>query len=325
MVDRLSSEAQFEELLASLTSWAAEDPQAALDYATKYLKAEQHKERANAAIISAWAKKNPGATLKWLIAAGSPGSDQIETVLTEMGKAQPESAWPLAMTLAREQPGTGTIALQSVLRGTIFFGDFKRALRMVAGSDLPATSSPDGILPDKDSLSAFIIAEWASYQPEETLTWVRTLSDSPETHEQTFLALAQSLAAANPSAARDLTVGLPPGKIRQAMSAQTLLHWAMSDVLASRDWLKHFQPHPDFDEAAHNIAIAILRGESHLDVGIEWAKSISDREQSLDTLVEILSRWIEEDRTAAIEYLGNADNFSPEQRSQIRKRLPDES
>ncbi len=324
MADHLSSEARFEELLALLISWAADRPEAALDYAAKYLKSEQHKETANRAIISVWAKKNPAAAWKWLAAMEAPGVDQIETVLKEMGKVAPGDAWRCAITMAREQSGAQSVALQSALQGAVFFGDFKGALRMIADSDLPSIRLPDGVLPDKDSLAAFVVTDWARYQPDAALAWAQTLSGGPEAHEQTLLALGQSLVAVNSSSARDLAVRLPEGKIRQAMLTQTLMPWAMSDVLASRDWLRHFAPHPDFDEAAHDIAIMVLRG-SHLDVAVEWAKSISNQQLSLDTLVEIMSRWIEQDREAGMEYLENPANFTPELRLQVRKRLPDES
>ena len=324
-------EARLDELQTLLLTCSENDPLAALAYVREQFRVEAHKEKLTNAVLAAWAKREPAAAWQWIAKddANPPGTE-VETVLQEMGKTDPQGAWQAALDHARKNATEAALALGAALKGMTYAGHFETALRLIDTADLPTSAAnPDRpeSLPIKDALAAAVTAEWGRYQPDAAKRWALALPEDTVAHYEQALGnlITLWIDGLDHRAAADRVSHLPAGKLRQLAFKSTLRVWlAEGEIDQIADWLGTIEPQADFDLFLSETLMSERVREGKPRLGIRWAKAIHDPELRLQGLTEIITKWAEWDRAAALAYLQASPDLPAETRQEVRRRVEKE-
>jgi hypothetical protein len=272
---------------------------------------------ASALVLAAWAKEDPIAAADAVRAEPGALSAHAETVLREIGKTDAALAWKLAAECGHDHPETAQATYAGALQGILDAGEFRSAAGLLDHLD-----DAPGAAPYRDFLATVLAREWGRNDPQAAAAWALALpAASSDMREQVLVGLGQSWSQIDPEAAARFVTQLPPGPLRQTVVTQTLLNWASGDAPKASAWLNSFEPHPDFDQPVHDIAVIASYTKGDWDTALSWANSIFDEQLRVQGLAEVLSHWSGRDHAAAAAYLETSLDLSPGIREKVREQL----
>jgi len=313
MRTNITSAASLQSFLDSLLSWAADDPQAALDYAMKNLKLRRQ-EQAIGAILGEWTKRNPEAAWNWATNKVANNPQYIDEVLSQLGKTDSSAAWDFAITFAASHTNAARSTYVGALRGMTYAGDFATAAQYLQNDKLLSTD-------DRTAVASLLIAsEWGLHNPEQAVNWANSLPADDPARDQVMAQLGMSWSSTDPSSAADFGAQLPTGDARQQVVARAVDNWIDSDPAAVTKFLSELPSSSDFDAAFERTATHPAIAINPINA-ISLAQAITDPELRTQAFTKIIGAWMQRDPSAATSYLQNTTDLSSQMRSQVSGRL----
>jgi hypothetical protein len=301
-----------EERQRLIETWAASDPQAAIEFVRTKMKGDR-RAQALAAVLAIWGEKNSGEAWNWVRTEMPSATHHFDTLLEVFGKKSTTLAARYAAEFADAHPEAALEVHLAALLGVTHRGDFAGARALVDGNSRLAPEV-------RANLHNFIAGQWARFAADEAAAWVMTLPAGPA-RDQALIGLGESWAEIEPAKAATFAVALPSGPTRTLALRQAVAKWVMTDAEAARAWVITNERHDDFDQAITSIATdsnLVNRAPSR---ALQWASTIFDDRLRTESLGVILQNWNINNPTAAAAYLQSSPNFTPEQRTELLQRL----
>jgi hypothetical protein len=264
-------------------------------------------------VLGVWARTEPVAAWRWVEARQPMNPGFLDTVLSSVGRTNPQQAWALATDSVRLHPEQAQGICVSGLRGVLHAGAFDLATTFVETVQLPNAEG-------KFDLYGMVSGEWARHDPIAAAAWATQLPEGLE-KKQALLNLAQAWSETDPRSASMFAARLAPGEARQIMVTQAVADWAVHSPSEVALWLAEEKQHPNFDQVVSAVATAPRMLTDNLSGAIGWADTIIDDELRQQTLTRIMRHWLDRDAAAANEYLAHGNDLSAETRAELRKRL----
>jgi hypothetical protein len=305
------SERNEEERLRLLAEWAAHDPQAALAYAQKNFK-QDRLAQAQTAVFTKWAQTAPEAAWNWVAQRPSEAAN-LDLVIDEIGKQNPNLAGQLAAHFAQEHPGAAQEVYLAALQGMAYAGNFTEAQQIVSSFSV-------GTADEHASLVNFLAGQWARYQPQQAALWIEAMAPG-SARDQALTNLTESWSDADPAQAASFAIDLPPGPVRQTALKQAISKWLAEDPDQARSWVVNANVHEDFDQAVVSIATDTNLMNRQPSRALQWAATIFDDRLRIQSLGTILTTLAIQDRSAAQNYVQASSDLSADQKSQLLRQL----
>ena len=289
------------EMKLLMRSWAAIDPEAALEYAKSSLDEKSERRFGISEVLAGWANSDPQGAVDWAKAnknnADRKDGDMLVGVIrglaennletaNELFKALPEGGarWQASTFLAQEYAKLGTREAihwaenfpteDSRLRETILGQLGARLSRQ----DLPGTAEwVKGMKNDKaaERITDNLLAQWVSQDASSASQWVSGLADE--------------------------------GKRSYAMK-QLTSRWSLVDPVSTGQWLNSQSPSPAMDPAIGEFVNRISARDP--EGAIQWAETIQDPATKRKALQRALSAWDRVDPARANSWR-QANNQNP--------------
>jgi len=293
---------------------ATTQPATALAYIKDHL-IPQHQSALFSKVLAIWAKSAPQEAWNWVCQKMPDDYTQYDAVLSEIGKANPDTALRFATELAgkKDAKHTQTIFV-SALRGIVYSGNYRLATQLIANAQLPPGR-------EEFDLSSFVAGEWGRYNPEEAAQWVKTLPQDSSSRQWALTSLGVSWAQSDPRAVADFAAQLSPSVGRQNMLSTALSTWAVQQPEEAGAWLNQHPNDPSMDSVVRSMAGSPKLVQDHPDLAVAWANTIFDDDIRLQTMGLIVTQWMESNPLAANEFLKTTKDLTPEMVEQIRKNL----
>ena len=197
--------------------------------------------------------------------------------------------------------------------------DFDAVMAMLSGQDRSIVEGILGQIPDGEVCGYLLnrlAIGWAQQKPAETATWLLGLPENIERNEA-LISVGRTWAETDPAAASAYAVQLPPGKLREQALNATLGAWVHQDIVAAANWMNQYGAAPEFNAAAAEIARSPAVAGGDFVAGVKWAESITDPEQRLQTIAQVLAGWAQKNPAAVMEYAKNTTALSSDQRGEL--------
>ncbi|HVM61349.1 MAG TPA: hypothetical protein VMV72_10830 [Verrucomicrobiae bacterium] len=310
--DELASEQAYDKLMQRLLALAAVDPHGAVDYAVHHLK-PPFQEVALTKVLGVWAGNDSQSAWDWVKTNKADDSLLVGTVLNEVGKTQPDTAWRFATELGSTMPQEAAGLYVSVINGMLYAGRYEDATRLLDSAVLPKN-----VRESEYGLAGFLAGQWAEYQPNRAAAWVLTLPEGGSARRQALAALGQSWAVVDPEGAANFAAELPPGPERVSMMASAVDAWFAKDPKQVDTWIAMLPQGADYDQFAAAIAVAPRIINSDPEASVQWAMAISDDELRMQSLSKVFVQWFQQADVDAMAYL---TQMPPAIQSELRKRV----
>jgi len=323
--------------------WAETDPTAAMAYTQKMGMTGNF---VRPTVLQAWASKNPEDAAAYYSTnsrqfammgmmggrgPGGGGGGGASTIATEWARQDPSAAFAWAGTLTGSEKGS---AMSSVI-GEIASSDPRKAAGMVASMDAASQGSANDDIARK----------WGSQSFTDAEAWVRSL---PADQQASAMASAiAGLSKDNPQLASEKIAALPVGDDRNSAVSTLALNWSRQDPAAAAAWLlqqndpaaasgamREVMPNwVNQDPAAalayvntqqpgevrDSAASAYIMSNSKTAPAdlVALATTITDDNSRSRSLSVATMRWIQEDPTAAKDYVQSSDAFTADQKARV--------
>lgn len=295
-----------------IEQWAEIDPRAAIAFARTQLTGDRQAQ-AVSAVIAIWGKNDPAAAWAWVGKEMPTATYHFDTLLEVFGKQSTELAAQYAAQYAFSHPDAAIEVNLAALMGVTYRGDFSGALTFIK------TNAPlDPVL--RANLNNFLAGQWGRVAPTAAAAWVMSLPEGTE-RAQALIGLGESWSDVDPAGAAAFASNLPEGESRSLAMRQAIGKWVTADPNAAREWVMKSNATQDFDTALEAIATQnnfMSREPAHAAV---WATGIFDEKLRAKTLGTVLFNWYMVDQKAATAYLMSSPEFTPEQRTEMLKKL----
>jgi hypothetical protein len=149
----------------------------------------------------------------------------------------------------------------------------------------------------------------------------RRPDDGTLRRQQALVSLGVSWAQSDPQASANFAAQLPAGVTRQDMLSTALESWAASSPDQVGAWLIQYQQHPDFDLVVQSVATSPRAIDSNVNLSIACADTILNDTVRMQSLEQIMGRWLQRDPAIATAYLQGSTDLSFETLQQLRQYL----
>lgn len=290
-----------------LQSWASTDPA----NAAKYF-AENPREFAQmgmgpmgggsgASVIAAeWAKLDPDAAMAWAntLTNANDKTAAFASVVREIAATNPSKAAEIAATLTGEDQ---TQAYKEIA-GKWGASDFTAAKAWI--DTLPAAA--------RDQALASALSSYASTDPAGAAGQVAAMA-AGESKSRAIANVAEAWAATDPAAAA-AWVAQQEGNSNGAIQS-VMMNWASQDSAAALSFINQ-QPQGELrDDAISSYVMANRTADPQ--ESVKLAETISDERDRDRTVGMSAMRWMQEDETAAKEYIENSTTLSERAKGMI--------
>lgn len=282
---------QFGEYRLLLTAWAEVDPTGALEYASE----KTGTPFARQTILAAWAKNDPLRATDWARANFDNGGDENRANPWLVGVIEGLASYDTdgATRLLEELPFSRE-------RGDALGAVFDEITAM--GNDFAkqwVASLGDEQL--KAGAAARLARTLANEDPEAAADWASSMG--PEVMGRATSEIVDQWADTDLSAARNWVESQPENII--AAAGPNLIDEIIQqeNIGAASDWLQQFEGNPEFDSTIRSFVWNSVGKEPT--VAADWIMKMTDERDRTGTFHRILGRWMEQDRTGAIDYINN--------------------
>lgn len=303
---RTSYQADLDQLV-QLKTLAQTAPAAALEQ-TAALRGEL-KSRAQAEILALWAKRDPQAAWNWLATYQPHNNPAFITLLTNIGIDQPQAALDMTVNFAQANPSIKKDIYQAALKGLAQGGAYDSASFLIEYLD-----DQEGI---KGDLISQLAGDWALYEPEAALQWLRAQADQPVT---VMGRLAAVWAETDPGAATQFAAQ-QPAVMREQLLTQSFKHWVSSDAANASAWLAAQPATRDLDPLINQWVEQTSADPIYLSQSLTIAGRMTDPEARINTLLGILSPLRQRDAAAATAQIASLQYLSATEQQRLRNEL----
>lgn len=300
LISQAATPARNNSLATLLEQMAARDPARAIALAQAEPN-RQLRDKLIEAALRGWATVAPEAASQWAINLPYQKRLQGMAAVFHSAAKNPQEAVRIANQVCQADPTAALdhgLALINALSDT---GDFAIAAKFAA------TASPD----QRASWLQFAFNNWALHQPEIAVNAARTLSNDPDVQRDAFQGVIGGWAQSDPAALAEYSQQMPPGPERTRALEDSLRQWVDMDAAAATAWIDKFDPSPELDAGTAAVASLPRLVNSHPDIAVSWAESISNETLRSETLANIIREWAAKDRAAAKKYAESAKDILP--------------
>ncbi len=291
-----------------LSVWSGTDPQAVMQYALTL--PERQRESTLANTIAQWANKDRAAALAWTEQSASSGDLRENALSAVCGNWASEDPRACADYLARlpddaaRQQLSGTLdswarqSSEEVWRWGQGQADAKtRTLAAAAALTAQAANDPAG----------------AS---------ARLTQLPPEAQPDAAGKVAEQWVAIDPDAAGRWSAALPGAEARAAAVQAVAGAWAQDDATHAAAWLDAQAPGDARDKGINAMLTSVPDGLEPA-ASAQLASSIQDTDTRHGALTNVAEGWLHQDRAAALAWIAQSPEFTPEERTQLTQRESD--
>lgn len=293
--------------LAQLKTLAQTAPAAALEQ-TSALRGEL-KTQAQAELLALWAKQDPQAAWYWLETYQPHNHPAFIALLTNIAIDQPQAALDLAVSFAQANPSIKKDIYQAALKGLAQGGAYDSGSFLIAYLD-----DQEGI---KADLISQLASDWALYEPEAALQWLRAQADQPVT---VMGRLAAVWAETDPGAATEFSAQ-QPAVMRDELLTQSFGRWVSSDAANASAWLAAQPAARELDPLISQWVEQASADPGYLSQSLALTGRMTDPEQRINTLLGILSPLRQRDPNMAAAQIAGLQYLSVAEQQRIKNEL----
>lgn len=305
---RLESGASSDEILADLRYMVRQHPSEALDLALALARSGEEKYTWVSALLADWTAIDPGAA--WTRAVDMSRNSVVigeidvrSVVLSRLAQIDPDRVVSLAdatILPSADPSGADKQAVSDVAHFALLAlvqaqhpelarrtlehwaageaaGSLGNAAFEVVALDFAKRSRQDAAawlesLPasrSRDFALGTLAADWASNAPADAMTWATSLENTPT---------------------------------RADAMQRVFNRWAATDIMAAVQWLGDHEAHPEADTLIANLVSDTSLSDVAPDRAIQWAALITDPADREKSVQQVLVRWAETDRDAALRF-----------------------
>ena len=289
------------EMKLLMRSWAAIDPEAALEYAKSSLDQKSERRFGVSEVLAGWANSDPQGAVEWAKAnnnnANREDGDMLVGVIRGLAENNLETADELFRTLpeggARWQAST-FLAQEYAKLGT------QEAIRWA--ENFPTEDSRL-----RETILGQLGAKLSKQDLPGTAEWVKEMKNDKAAERITDNLLAQWVSQDAPSASQWVSGLADEGKRSYAMK-QLTSRWSLVDPVSTGQWLNSHTPSPSMDPAIGAFVNRISARDP--EGAIKWAETIQDQEAKKRALQNALGAWDKIDPVRANSWRqANSQNF----------------
>lgn len=293
--------------LAQLKTLAQTAPAAALEQTTA-LRGEL-KSKAQTELLALWAKQDPQAAWHWLETYQPHNHPAFIALLTNIAIDQPQAALDLAVSFAQANPSIKKDIYQAALKGFAQGGAYDSGSFLIAYLD-----DQEGI---KADLISQLAGDWALYEPEAALQWLRAQADQPVT---VMGRLAAVWAETDPGAATEFAAQ-QPAVMRDELLAQSFERWASSDAANASAWLAAQPAARELDPLISQWVEQAAADPGQFSQSLALTARMTDPEQRINTLLGILSPLRQRDPAMAAAQIAGLQYLSTAEQQRLKNEL----
>ncbi len=264
------------------SSWANDEPQKALAWATKLTNQETQKDSIGSAVRT-WANSDPKAAAAYT--AQMPAGEAREAAIKSLAQTWMENEPKAAQAWANGLTGTEKSVVLGAMVGKAQNQDPEAAPKAYE-TFVSSLSAEDAAKKDNQAVARNLASTLAQDDPKKGLAWLATLPNNGA-RDEAIGGIAQSWVAFDPAAASEWITALPAGKGR--------------------------------DNAAETLASTIARDDPSS--AFAWATSISDAATRRKSAESVLENWKKSGGKDAATAALNAANFTETERTELAKKL----
>jgi len=289
------------EMKLLMRSWAAIDPEAALEYAKSSLDQKSERRFGISEVLAGWANSDPQGAVEWAKAnnnnAKREDGDMLVGVIRGLAENNLETADELLRTLpeggARWQAST-FLAQEYAKLGT------QEAIRWA--ENFPTEDSRL-----RETILGQLGAKLSKQDLPGTAEWVKEMKNDKAAERITDNLLAQWVSQDASSASQWVSGLADEGKRSYAMK-QLTSRWSLIDPVSTGQWLNSHPPSPSMDPAIGAFVNRISARDP--EGAIKWAETIQDQEAKKRALQNALGAWDKIDPARANSWRqANNQNF----------------
>jgi hypothetical protein len=270
------------EMKLLMRSWAAIDPEAALEYARNSLDQKSERRFGVSEVLAGWANNDPQGAVEWAKAnnnnAKREDGDMLVGVIRGLAENNLETADELLKTLpeggARWQAST-FLAQEYAKLGT------QEAIRWA--ENFPTEDSRL-----RETILGQLGARLSRQDLPGTAEWVKEMKNDKATERITDNLLTQWVSQDAPKASEWVLKLEDEGKRSYAMK-QLTSRWSLVDPVSTAQWLNTVPPSPTMDPAIGEFVNRISARDPENAMG--WAMTIHNQEAKNRAVQKALSAW----------------------------------
>lgn len=270
------------EMKLLMRSWAAIDPEAALEYAKSALDEKSERRFGISEVLAGWANSDPQGAVDWANAnknnAERKDGDMLVGIIRGLAENNLDTANDLFRTLpeggARWQAST-FLAQEYAKLGT------REAIEWAENFPTEDTRLRETILGQLGS-------KLSKQDLPGTAEWVKGMAYDKAAQRITDNLLAQWVSQDAPGASRWVSGLKDEGKRSYAMK-QLTSRWSLVDPASTGQWLNSHPSSPSMDPAIGEFVNRISARDP--EGAIQWAETIQDHETKRKALQKALGAW----------------------------------
>ncbi len=304
-------------IAAMINAWATKDPQGYLkDYASVGNPRARESGVSNA--LRAMATKDPQAALAWLKQSTDVLSNQeldrrYRSAIQGMATNDPQAALDYVKGLNPTDPLNQRIQMQginAIANQMARAGNFDQAAQMF-------DSLPANLRGNADSALMF---QWAQSNPADATTYIAGVKD-PTERTQLAAQAVRSWSLNDPAAAAqwaqqyDQSASTDPNQPTGQLLADAVRSWSRSDLNSTAQFLNTLKPSPETDQAI--AAFATQAGSVDPSSAMNWAGQINDPNTRQQVAGMVTLQWLASDPSQASQIMANSTLLSPQQKQRL--------
>ncbi|MEO8352490.1 MAG: hypothetical protein ABI680_12210, partial [Chthoniobacteraceae bacterium] len=298
-----------------LGQWAETDGKAAMTYAqTKLDKNPMFDVGVTSSVLSTWARRDPGEAWKWFTApeqsedpSGRARMTVVSALFAGMAANDLDTAFARVATLDEQERST---ALRGIASSA---GDDASRRRLL---ERTAALPPE----QQAQIRQNVASQWAMSDPDAAVAWIRSLP--AEEQKPVRESAGQMMLMMKPALGAEVLLEGAADEDKPGVYDRIAGQWGAQDPKAAGEWLMNQPQGPELDGARRSFARVVAQRDPA--AAFDWARSVQDEAQRVESVGEVYQMWRQKDAAAADAALGSS-GLPPAQVQQFRETKPPQS
>ena len=297
-----------------LGQWAETDGPAAMAYAeSKLEKGSMFDMGVTSSVLGTWARRDPEAVWKWMETEHKDdGNDRtrmmaLSSIFSGMAANNLDSAFARLGTLDEQ---SRAMALNGIAMSAS--DDASRRRLLERSASLPPEQ--------RAQIRQMVAGQWAMSNPDDAVAWIHSLPTDEQKPARE--SAAQMMLMMKPALGADLMLEGADEKDRAQLYNRVAMQWAGQDPRAAGEWLTKQPQGPELDSARSTYAMIVSQRDPA--AAMDWARSVQDQDQRLQSIAQIYQVWRAKDAAAANAALA-ASGLTADKLKEIQAAQPPNS
>ena len=270
------------EMKLLMRSWAAIDPEAALEYAKSALDEKSERRFGISEVLAGWANSDPQGAVEWAHANKNNAERKDGDMLVGIIRGLAENNLETANGLFRALPDGGARWQAS----TFLAQEYAKLGTREAIEWAENFPTEDSRL--RETILGQLGAKLSKQDLPATADWVKEMKNDKASQRITDNLLAQWVSQ-DPSGASQWVSGLENEEKRSYAMKQLTSRWSLVDPISTAKWLNAQPPSPAMDPAVGEFVSRISARDP--ENAISWAMTIQDQEAKRRAVQKALGAW----------------------------------